>query len=452
MTPASIQGRLSRWVAVQSLLGLSLICAVVYSVTAWSFGVKQAQEFSRHRDLVMHLLEEPGVLDSNRLLAHKLDDFFRSHDDVAVELRRGPLVLYTSSRSMPFGDDWVMQEHRLRTEGPGQPVVARFAIDVRQDRVLLRRLGWTLLAAAALGSLLVAATGALLVRRGLRPLRQLASETARTGPGHPGMRIDGRFYDSELQPWIVQFNELLDRVEKSHEQLVFFNADVAHEMRTPLANLISETEVVLAKPRQGEELRDALSSNLEEARRLSAIVTDMLFLSQADRGALALRSDMVDLATEAQMVLDYHEDSLEAAGLLTRVEGSAYARVDAPLVRRAISNLVTNAVRFARAGTTIKIRVEVEAVQIWILVGNQGPTVSSADLPRLFERFFRSDRSRVGSQDHHGLGLAIVSAVARMHHGRTVARSAGDATVIGFSIATATPSAQSTTAANITEM
>ncbi len=441
MTRSSIQSRLSRWVAVLSLFGLSIVCIAVYSVTAWSFGLKQEQEFSRHRDLVLHLLEEPGVLESNRMLAHKLDDFFRSHDDVAVELRRGRQVLYSSAKSMPYGGDWAVQEHVLHSQGPAEPIVARFAIEVRQDRVLLRRLGWTLFLAATLGSMVVAATGAFLVRRGLRSLRQLASETARTGPGHTGKRINAQLYDSELQPWIEQFNQLLDRVEDSHEQLVFFNADVAHEMRTPLANLISETEVVLAKPRQADELRDALSSSLEEARRLSAIVTDMLFLSQADRGALALRSDTVDLATQARMVLDYHEDSLDAAGLGARVEGSAMARIDAPLVRRAISNLVTNAVRFARAGTDIEIRIEPDTDVIRVSVANQGATIAAPDLPRLFERFFRSDRSRVDSQEHHGLGLAIVSAVARMHHGSTMARSAAGRTVIGFSIATAVPAA-----------
>ena len=441
MRPGSIQARLSRWLALQAFAGLSLICVAVYSVTSWSFGLKQEQEFSRHKDLVLHLLDEPGTLEDTRVLRHKLNDFFRSHDDVAVELLRGATVLYSSVGIFPDRDrdDWAVQEQLLRPSGPagdaGQ-VRVRFAIDVRADQILLRRLRWTLLAAVVLGSALIAGVGIILIRRGLDSLRRLALETAKTGPGHVGRRIDAQRYDIELQPWIEQFNELLIRVERAHEQLVFFNADVAHELRTPLANLISEAEVVLAKPRDSAEIHGALLSSLEEARRLSAVITDMLFLSQADRGALARRSDTVELADQVQMVLEYHEDTLEASALSTRIVGAAQAHLDAPLIRRATSNLVANAIRFANVGSTIEVRIEQEGGgAIWILVANQGAPIHPNDLPRLFERFFRTERSRAGSKEHHGLGLAIVSAVARMHDGRTVASSDGSGTVIGFLIA-----------------
>lgn len=439
---SSIQTRLSRWIAIQAFIGLSVLCGLVYTVTWWSFSVKQEQEFSRHKDLVLHLLGEPGILENRSTLGHKLNDFFSSHDDVAVELRRGSDILYRSITSGPSQAGWVDKTERLQPTGSVGPVDVRFAIDVRADLVLLQRLAWTLMIAVILGSTIIAVTGVLLIRKGLQPLRKLAQETSQTGPGHVGRRIDKRQYDIELRPWIEQFNALLSRVEQAHEQLVFFNADVAHEMRTPLANLISETEVVLSKPRDLEEVQDALLSSLEEARRLSAIVTDMLFLSQADRGALAQRSDTVELAEQVQLVVDYHEDALEARGLLSSITGSAKARVDAPLVRRAVANLFTNAIRFARDGSTIDIRIDgPESGAVWICVVNEGPAVGPFDLPHLFERFFRGDRSRVGSQEHHGLGLAIVAAVARMHKGETRARSENHRTEIGFSIAVAGPDA-----------
>lgn len=436
MTPSSIQARLSRWIAIQAFLGLSILCGLVYSVTYWSFSLKQEQEFTRHKDLVLHLLDEPGILDSGAVLQHKLNDFFRSHDDVAIEIKKGNQLLYRSITTPPGLPGWIERTATLRPSNFTEPIEVRFAIDIRADLLLLQRLAWTLMVAVVLGSTIIAVTGVLLIRKGLRSLSQLAEETSRTGPGHVGRRIDTRQYDAELQPWIEQFNALLSRVERAHEQLIFFNADVAHEMRTPLANLISETEVVLSKPRDHAEIRDALLSSLEEARRLSAIVTDMLFLSQADRGALAQRSDTVELAEQAQLVIDYHEDSLEASGLETRIAGAGRARVDAALVRRAMSNLLANAIRYARPGSVVVLQIDAQdGVSVWISVVNEGSPIDAADLPKLFERFFRGERSRAGSQEHHGLGLAIVSAVARMHNGKTRALSAGAVTEIGFSIA-----------------
>jgi two-component system heavy metal sensor histidine kinase CusS len=171
-------------------------------------------------------------------------------------------------------------------------------VDVREDEKLLHRLGLTLLGVAVLGSMLVSLTGVLLVRRGLRPLQQLAVQLAATGPEFSNRRIDPSAYTLELVPWINQFNAVLARAEQAYQQFEAFIANVAHELRTLLANMIAEVEVELARPRTPEALQDALISNLEETRRLSTIVTDMLFLSKSDRGATARRSAPVSLAAQ----------------------------------------------------------------------------------------------------------------------------------------------------------
>ena len=144
-------------------------------------------------------------------------------------------------------------------------------------------------------------------------------------------------------PWVVQFNAVLDRAEQAYAQLESFNADVAHELQTPLANLIGAVEVELARPRAPEELEEALLSALEEARRMSQIVVDMLFLTRADRGAVARRSAPLSLADQAGIVVEFHEAMLESAGLRVQVCGDALLSVDVSLVRRAISNLLGNA-------------------------------------------------------------------------------------------------------------
>lgn len=431
----SIQASLSRWFAVQALVGLSLICAAIYAVTSWSFQLKQTSEFERQSALIKHLIEE-SVDDTERDgLRHKLDDFFLTHEEISLTLRQGNDPIYSTAPRRSSARWVLMPQEELKGKEGDAPMQLQLGIDIQEDSKLLARLAWTLVGAAVLGSLLIAWTGAMLVRRGMKPLKKLVEQTAATGPAHPGRRIDPSPYATEITPWIAQFNAVLDRAEQAYQQLEAFNADVAHELRTPLANLINMAEVELARPRTVEELREALLSALEEARRVSTIVIDMLFLSQADRGAVARRSAPVSLADQVNTVLEFHEATLEMVGLRASVTGDARVSVDARLVRRAFSNLLNNASRYAKPASTIAIKIETQPESVWIKVANRGDPLPPDILPNLFKRFFRAENSRAGSSEHHGLGLAIVAAIARMHGGQTRATSHSGVTEISFSVA-----------------
>jgi len=433
-TTGSIQAALSRWFAAQALIGLSLVCVAIYAVTAWSFQVKQASEFERQSELIKHLIQESRDDPGRDGLRHKLDDFFSTHAEISLVLRRGEETIY-STRPTRASARWLWKPTEEHQAQPGEAAMQlQLGIDIQEDTRLLSRLAWTLVGAVVLGSLLIALTGALLVRRGLKPLKKLILQTAATGPAHPGLRIDPSPYAAEITPWVVQFNAVLDRAEQAYQQLESFNADVAHELRTPLANLIGMVEVELARPRSIEELRDALLSALEEARRVSAIVIDMLFLSHADRGAVARRSAPVSLADQVRTVLDFHEATLEDVGLKVHVSGDARIGVDAGLVRRALSNLLSNASRYAMPGSTIAVVIDTQPDGVWVRVANRGEPVAADVLPNLFKRFFRAERSRTDSSEHHGLGLAIVAAIARMHGGQTRATSRSGVTEISFSM------------------
>jgi two-component system, OmpR family, heavy metal sensor histidine kinase CusS len=161
-----------------------------------------------------------------------------------------------------------------------------------------------------------------------------------------------------------------------------------------------------------------------------------LFLSGADRGALARRGEPTKLCGIAKSVVEFHEFALEEAGLTAEVNGTAVASVDAPLLQRALSNLIGNATRFAARGSAVRVLIEeVGHREIQIYVENNGEPIEPATLPRLFDRFYRGDDARCDSESHHGLGLAIVSAIARMHGGQTFAQSANGTTRVGFTLA-----------------
>jgi len=433
----SLGRRLSYWLALQSLLGLVVVCAAVYGATQMGFESRQSDELQEKQVQLRHLLAEAAREGDVASLKHKLDDFFIGHPDVALALTRAAdgTDFYRRSALVPAIDQRVAR-FSVPTQALDQGTLeAELVLDIRGDEALLRRIGFSLTAAALVGTLFASVGGFLLVRLGLRPVRDLVDQTRQLAADTLHRRLDGSAQPEELEPLIVQFNELLARLELAYVQVEGFNADVAHELCTPLATLISSTELALRKTRDASELREVLGSNLEELQRVAGIVQDMLFLSQADRGAVARRVATPSLAAMARQVFNYHEAALQDAGLTLDISGDASGSFDIPLLQRALSNLIANATRYALRESVVRIEI-VRSLpgEVQLRVTNRGATIEPAHLPRLFDRFYRGDLSRTHADRNHGLGLAIVAAIARMHGGRPLAFSSEDITSIGMSL------------------
>ncbi len=432
----SLGRKLSLWLAMQSLIGLAGVCGIVYAVTAFSVFTRQSETMEQKVAHVRHLQSETlGDFDAEAL-RHKLDDFLIGHQDMSLTLQRPDgITVYASPPRSGEGADARELRFTLPTHA-GVETVMRVTptMDTRNDRRLLRRVGWTLLVAALAGAALVSAGGFFLVRLSLRPLRDLVRQTRSMAADTLHRKLDGSAQPDELQPLIAQFNDLLSRLRRAYEHLEGFNADVAHELCTPLATLIGSTELALRRARNADELREVLGANLEDLQRVAGIVQDMLFLSQADRGAVARRAPVGSLADIARGVADYHLAALAEAGLGMSISGDASGEFDVPLLQRALSNLFANATRHAKAGTDVSVNITASAGVTRIYVTNLGVTVEPEHLPYLFDRFYRVDRARSGAVGNHGLGLAIVAAIAQMHGGRTEARSVAGVTSIGFEV------------------
>lgn len=432
----SLGRRLSYWLALQSLAGLVVVCTAVYGATHLGFQARQSEELLQKQAQLRHLLAESSQDRDIATLKHKLDDFFVGHPNMALVLTQADGSEFYRRDSLSPTRDVHIARFALSAPTPERgPLDAVLALDVRQDAALLRRIGLTLALAALAGTLLVSVGGFLLVRLGLRPLRDLVSQTRQLAADTLHRRLDGSAQPEELEPLIAQFNELLGRLELAYGQSEGFNADVAHELCTPLATLISSTELALRKARDAEELREVLGSNLEELQRVAGIVHDMLFLSQADRGAAARRVSTPSLAALAQQVCNYHEATLVDAGLALDIVGDAKGCFDIPLLQRALSNLISNATRYAQRGSTVRVEIaHAPPGEVQVRVVNRGITIEPAHLARLFDRFYRGDPSRSHANRNHGLGLAIVAAIARMHGGRPLATSSDGISSIGMSL------------------
>ena len=270
----------------------------------------------------------------------------------------------------------------------------------------------------------MAVLGWLAARRGLAPVYRLAAVTQRISATRMEDRLPLDSVPGELRELAGAFNAMLDRLEKSFRRLSDFSSDLAHEMRTPVSNLMTQAGVALSRARSSEEYREILYSSLEEYERLARMIADMLFLAKTDDGRLLPRREPVDLADETREVFEFFAALAEERGVALELVGRETIQGEALMIRRAISNLLSNAIRFTGRGGAVRVRISrTESGRVQLAVENPGSEIPPAHLPRLFDRFYRADQSRAKDSDGAGLGLAITKSIVEAHQGTIGATS-----------------------------
>jgi two-component system heavy metal sensor histidine kinase CusS len=299
----------------------------------------------------------------------------------------------------------------------GSTVVITGAHVMTQESHILARYYWQVIAAAAVAVLLTALLGFLVLRRGFQPLTAMAERAAEVSPTNIAIRLREEDAPQELRRLAAAFNAMLDRLADGYEHLSQFSADLAHEIRTPIGALMGQTQVTLGQLRNPAEYQQLLESNLEELQRLSRIVENILFLAHADHAGLVVEKTPLVLADELHKIADYFEGVAEERGVRLEVEAAGELHASPVMWRRAVSNLVVNAVRYAAPGSTVRLRARQQARGMQIEVENQGDPIPQEQLDRLFDRFYRGDKSRSEYTESNGLGLAIVRAIMLVHGG-----------------------------------
>ncbi|MFG0499693.1 two-component system sensor histidine kinase CinS [Pseudomonas sp. YQ_13] len=276
----------------------------------------------------------------------------------------------------------------------------------------MQRLIWLTVGLSALTTALL---GAWAARSGLRPLRQMGQVAASVSARSLTTRLPVAQMPEELAELASSMNAMLQRLDDAFQRLSAFSADIAHELRTPLSNLLTHTQVTLTRPRSLEEYREALHGNLEELQWMAQMINDMLFLAKADHGLLVPGHAPLALHDEVDALLEYYAPLAEDSDVQMLREGEAVLLGDQHMLRRALSNLLDNAMRFTPAGGQIKVTLGPGPT---INVANTGLAIDPAALPRLFDRFYRVDPARrEGSSEHAGLGLAITRSIVQAHGG-----------------------------------
>ena len=311
----------------------------------------------------------------------------------------------------------------------GQAYTLQVAQDRSSDEQVEKNFALLFIVVLAVGVLASALIAIIVTQRGLRPLREMTQSLGRIGPDHLKEHIGSAGWPRELQPLTIAFDEMLQRLDDSFTRLSQFSADLAHELRTPIANMLGEAQVALTRDRTAAEYRETIESSVAECERLSRIVDNLLFVARVDaarepiaRKQFDARAAIEKIAAFYQTVADDHHVTISCSG-----DGQIYA--DPDLFERAVGNLLDNALRFTAEHGSIRIAVSKHNNDFEVAVSDTGCGIAPEHLPRVFDRFYRAESSR--SSDGAGLGLALVKSIVDLHGGSaTIESTVGRGTTV----------------------
>ena len=437
--------------------------ATLFAVLAASLLVLAAMLFGRMLDmhfqeLDMHELQGKVTLIRNALQSvdatggrseriEALERSFVGHESVGVLFRDGEgRVLYIIhpehfTASQRAGEplsraltDWTVDErpHRglevsiaLPSLGAKeQTIEALVAVDLSHHVHFLASVRHATWAGVFVAALAAALFGWFAAHRGLAPLRRVTETARRLSARQLGQRLAIDDAPLEVRDHVEAFNGMLARLEAAFQRLGDYSADIAHELRTPISNLMTQTQVALSRPRTLDEYQDILASNLEEYERIARMVSDMLFLAKADENTLAHAGEAIDLAREADALIDFYEALADERQVRIVRQGQASVQGDRLMLRRALSNLISNALRHTPKEGQITIRIDADAAGVRLAVSNVGDPIPADQIERIFERFHRGSAQRESRGEGAGLGLAITRSIVQAHGGHITARSA----------------------------
>lgn len=441
----SLAARIALAAATLGLSVMAMVSVLGYVALSYQLKWRATEDIEAKRALLQHILSEISSSATLSTEGHRLDDVLIGHEDLhlAVFDMTGSKVIAAFSPLARDASSLMLNEltaSRLTAESAmrewtspsGQRLLvtmgtARLAsgemaqIAILQDRKADARLLSNYAKAVTIGlplALMVAVVGAwLTARSGLRPLRRFAAVAGSVSSQSLSGRINIEGLPSELRDLATSFNAMLGRIDEGVTRLTQFSADLAHEMRTPIATLLGRTQVALSRSRDAEALRDTLASNVEELERLTRLIADMLFLAQSEKSHEVPDPEILQLDVEMRIVAEFLSLVAEEHELGIEVSGAAKVRGNRILVQRAITNLLSNALRHARTESTIHAVIASTEEGTTLSITNEGTGIAKVDAEKLFERFYRVDADRSRKSGGTGLGLAIVRSIMRAHGG-----------------------------------
>jgi len=347
--------------------------------------------------------------------------FSAGNEQVAKQLQDEAAPAGASPLTKKYGGHFyrLISSQVMRAVREGGPVKVMIALDITEDHDFLTELQEYIWFGMGQVALVLGFLGWIVVRHGLAPLRKVSAMVAAISTRQLDKPLEDRGVPKELLELVTAFNAMLARLHESFRRLTDFSSDIAHELRTPIHNLLIQTQVTLGGQQNIDNYRSVLQSNEEEYQRLSGMISDMLFLAKADNKQASLRKESVELQTEVANLFDFYEALASELGIELQQTGTAKVFADRAMMQRALSNLLANAIRFTPRGMAIKVSMGTENSWALLSISNPGPDIPAEQRERIFERLYRIDPSRrEGQSDNVGLGLAITKSIVEMHGGQ----------------------------------
>jgi len=302
--------------------------------------------------------------------------------------------------------------------------------DIGDELAGLRHTGWLLAGSGGAVFLLGLAGGWWIGARALRPIAEISATAAKISDGDLAQRIRTTDSESELGQLARDLNNTFARLQAAFARQAQFTADASHELRTPVAVVLAQTQSALARERPAAEYRESLAACGRAAQRMRGLIESLLMLARFDSDETPEaheRCDLSGIAAESVALLKPLADE-KCVGISVETT-QAYFRGNAGQLAQAIGNIVGNAICYNRPGGSVRVTVRPEAGGAVLTVTDTGQGIAPGDLPHIFERFYRAEKSRSEGREHSGLGLAITKAIVEKHGGTiSVASEPGSGT------------------------
>ena len=422
------------------IFSLSTICILImmgffiHKLVMHHFETQDRTQLEGKIQLIQNLLQQHPK--NSPELDLYLKDALVGHHDLMVQIERpAGQILFSSASSIintqnlikSANNSWIKWQVQNKTyrgmiyttginrNSEIQSVRIIVGIDTSEHLHFLKDFKRQLLYIGLAGTICLMFLGWFATWRGLRPVQKMAKVAQGISAQHLSERLEVEHTPTELKSLAIAFNAMLDRLESALEKLSDFSSDLAHEIRTPINNLMTQTQVCLARNRDIGTYQEILFSNLEEFERLARMVSDMLFLAKAEHGLNLQNLQNIDLVKEVSALFDFYDAIAAEKGMSLEQSGSGSIKGDPLMLRRALSNLLSNAIKYGKSDSVIKITCQQNFDTTTFIIENESSPLSSEQLNRLFDRFYRTDVSRQRVEEGTGLGLAITKSILDVH-------------------------------------
>ena len=430
----AISFRIAIIFSLSTVIILMIMGLVIHQLVMHHFETQDRNQLEGKIQLVENLLKQNPS--NSQALNLYLKDALVGHHDLIVQIERptgqvifssAPSIINIQALIKSNQNPWIEWKTQNKTYRglvykksfdrnnsiPSAQIIV--GIDTSEHLHFLNDFRRQLLYIGFVGTVCLMFLGWFAAWRGLRPVQKMAKVAEGISAQHLSERLEVDNTPTELRSLAIAFNDMLDRLESAVEKLSDFSSDLAHEIRTPINNLMTQTQVCLSRNRDINTYQEVLFSNLEEFERLARMVSDMLFLAKAEHSLHLPNLQKIDLVKEISALFDFYDAIASEKKMTLEQTGLGYVQGDPSMLRRALSNLLSNAIKYGKSNSSIKIKCQQNIDTTLFSIENESSPLSSEQLSRLFDRFYRTDASRQRVEEGTGLGLAITKSILDVH-------------------------------------